>query len=244
MAERALLLIVQAAVDELGSINRPTSVVGSSDAQVQQLLALANREGKELSAREGRDGGWPQLRKEYTFSTAIGTASYAFPSDLQYFMNTTTWDRSQKWPLDGPISPQVWQVLKSGTVGSVGPRSRFRVMENLIYIDPTPTTVNSMVLEYYSDTWCESSGGTAQRLWASDTDKPRLPDDLFILGLIWRFRKAKGLDYQEDFNSYESFVSMKLGQTGMAPIIDFAQPAPTNRFIDELNIPDTGYGGV
>lgn len=244
MAERTLLQIVQAAVDELGSINRPTSVVGSSDQNVQQLLALANREGKELAAREGRDGGWPQLRKEHTFSTVDGTAAYDFPSDLQYFMNTTAWDRSQKWPMHGPISPQTWQVLKSGTVGSVGPRTRFRVMAGQLYLDPTPTTVRSIVLEYYSDTWCESSGGTDQRVWASDTDLPLLPDDCFILGLIWRWRKAKGLDYQEDFNAYESFVSMKLGRAGMAPIIDIAQPVPSTHFIDDHNIPDTDFGEV
>jgi hypothetical protein len=244
MAERALLAIVQAAVDELGSINRPTTIVGSSDQNVQQLLALANREGKELSAREGINGGWPQLRKEYTFNTADGTASYDFPSDLQYFMNTTAWDRSQKWPLHGPVSPQTWQVLKSGTVGSVGPRTRFRVMAGQIYLDPTPSSINALVFEYYSNTWCESSGGTDQSAWAADTDLPLLPDDCFILGLIWRWRKAKGLDYQEDFNAYESFVSMKLGQSGMAPVIDFARPAPSARLIDEMNVPDTGFGGV
>lgn len=244
MAERTLLQIVQASVDELGSLNRPTAVVGSSDAQIQQLLALANREGKDLAAREGRDGGWPQLRKEHTFNTADGTASYAFPADLQYFINTTAWDRSQKWPLHGPISPQTWQVLKSGTIGSVGPRTRFRVMAGQLYLDPTPSSVNAIVLEYYSDTWCASSGAVAQRVWASDTDVPLLPDDCFILGLIWRFRKAKGLDYQEDFNAYEAFVNMKLGRAGMAPIIDFARGEQSTHLIDEHNIPDTGYGGV
>ncbi len=244
MAERTLLQIVQAAVDELGSITRPTAVVGSSDQQIQQLLALANREGKELSAREGVAGGWPQLRKEYTITTADGTAAYDFPTDLQYFMNTTAWDRSQKWPVDGPVSPQTWQVLKSGSVGSVGPRTRFRIMAGQIYFDPTPTSVRTIVLEYYSDTWCQSNAASAQRLWLADTDTPLLPDDCFILGLQWRFRKAKGLDYQEDFNAYEDFVNSKLSRAGMAPILDMTSPLPGLRLIDNDNIPDSGYGGV
>jgi hypothetical protein len=243
VAERTLLQIATAAADELG-IQRPTAVVGSSDQQVQQLLALLNREGKELARRQGMAGGWPQLRKEHTFNTADGTASYNFPSDLQYFVNTTAWDRNQKWPVDGPISPQIWQVLKSGTVGSVGPRTRFRIMAGQIYLDPTPASVRTIVLEYYSDTWCEASGGTDQRLWAADTDLPLLPDDCFILGLIWRFRKAKGLEYQEDFNAYEDLVSSKLATAGMAPVLDIAQPIPGMRLIDHDNIPDTGYGGV
>lgn len=244
MAERTLLQIVQAAVDELGSVNRPTVVIASTDQGVQQLLALANREGKELSAREGINGGWPQLRKEHTITTVDGTADYAFPSDLQYFMNTTQWDRSQKWPIDGPVSPQTWQVLKSGQVGSVGPRTRFRIMAGRIYFDPTPSSVRTIVIEYYSDTWCASSLGAAQRLWTADNDVPLLPDDCFILGLQWRFRKAKGLDYQEDFNAYEDFVNSKLGRSGMAPVLDYTSAPRGLRLLDNDNIPDTGYGGV
>jgi hypothetical protein len=241
MAYRTLLQIAQAATHELG-IQTPTSVVGSSDQQVQQLLALLNREGKDLSAREGISGGWPQLRKEHTITTADGTADYAFPTDLQYFMNTTTWDRSQTWPLNGPISPQEWQVIKSGTIGSLGVRSRFRIMAGRIYFDPTPSSVRTIVLEYYSDTWCESSGGTDQRVWLSDTDLPLLPDDCFILGAMWRFRRSKGLDYGEEFNAYEELVTRELGRSGMAPVINLTGQHGGIRLLDECNIPDQGYG--
>jgi hypothetical protein len=229
---RTLLQIVQAACDELGSVNRPTNVVSSSDQQVQQLLSLANREGKALAARAGVHGGWPQLRKLHTITTVADQANYAFPSDLQYFVNTTAWDRAQKWPMRGPISPQEWQVLKSGTIGSIGPRTRFRIMAEEIYFDPTPdSSGDTLILEYYSDTWCESAGGTAQRLWAADTDMPLLPDDCFILGLIWRFRRAKGLDYQEAFNDYEDEVTKEIGRAGMAPVIDMTGERVGTRFI-------------
>lgn len=242
MAERALLAIVQAAADELG-IQRPSSVVSSSDVQVQQLLALANREGKELSAREGINGGWPQLRKLHEITSVADQENYAFPSDLQYFVNTTAWDRAQNWPMRGPVSPQEWQVLKSGTIGSIGPRRRFRIMEGEIYFDPAPEeNGQAYVIEYYSDTWCESSGGTAQRVWAADTDVPLLPDDCFILGLMWRFRRAKGLDYAEEAAMYEDLVSRELGRSGMAPVVDLTGSQTGVRFLNEDNIPDTGYG--
>lgn len=238
---RTLLQIAIATADELG-IQRPSTVAASADQQVQQLLALLNREGKELAAREGISGGWPQLRKERSITTVIGTASYDFPTDLQYFMNTTGWDRTTKWPLRGPISPQEWQVLKSGTVGSVGLRTRFRIMAGQIYFDPTPTTVETIVFEYYSDTWCASTLGVAQRIWAADNDVPLLPDDCFILGAMWRFRRAKGLDYAQEFAAYEDLVSRELGRSGMAPVVDLGYPQSGVRFIDEENIPDQGFG--
>lgn len=240
---RTLLEIVQAAVDELGSVNRPTAIAGSLDQGVQQLLALANREGKELAAREGQAGGWPQLRKLHTITSVADQESYAFPADLQYFINTTAWDRTQNWPLRGPVSPQEWQVLKSGTIGSIGPRRRFRIMAGAIYFDPAPSADgDTYVFEYYSNGWCESSGGTAQNAWNSDTDVPVLPDDCFILGLIWRFRKAKGLDYADDYKIYDDVVSRELGRAGMAPVLDLTGYPSGLRFLDENNIPDSDFG--
>jgi hypothetical protein len=219
MAERTLLEIAQAAADELG-INRPSSVVSSQDQQIQQLLALLNREGKDLAAREGMSSGWQQLRKEFTITTVANQAGYDFPTDLQYFINTTGWDRNRRWPLRGPLSPQEWQYYKSSVVGGVGLQPRFRFMAGQIHFDPTPTVSgNTVVIEYYSDTWCQSVSGTAQRLWASDTDVPLLPDDCFVLGVMWRFLKAKGLDYAEEKSSYEALVSRELSRATMAPVI-------------------------
>lgn len=240
---RNLLVIVQTACDELG-IPRPSAVVGSTNADALQLLSLVNRTGADLMGREGSAGGWPQLRAEHTFTQSIGTDNYAFPSDLQYFVNSTAWDRDQKWPLHGPVSPQVWQVVKSGTIGSVGPRTRFRMMGGRIYLDPVPTVANDLVFEYYKNTWCtDSSGVTYRERFAADGDLPVLPDELFILGLKWRYLKAKNLEYDEDYNDYEDYIQRELGRATMAPIVamDGAMSAGM-RLIDDTNIPDTGYG--
>lgn len=242
---RTLLEIVKAAANELGSIAEPTTVVGSEDDQVKQLLALANREGYALSMRSSSFGGWPVLRKEHIITTVASQANYAFPSDLRYFINTTAWDRTNKWPLRGPVSPQEWQVLKSGTIGSVGPRRRFRIMAGDIYFDPTPESGGeTFVIEYYSNGWCESSGGTPQDRWQANTDVPVLPDECFITGLIWRFRRAKGLDYGEEYKTYEATVSSEMARAGMAKIADLTGEPVGERFLDDLNIPDSGYGGV
>jgi hypothetical protein len=239
---RNLLVIVQTACDELG-IPRPSAVAGSTNADSQQLLALVNRTGKDLQGREGSAGGWPQLRGEYTFATVASTADYAFPSDLQYFINTTPWDRDQKWPLRGPVTPQTWQVLKSGTIGSSGPRTRFRLMGNRIYLDPTPASANDLVFEYYKSTWCtDSTGVTYKELFSNDGDLPILPDELFILGLKWRYLKAKNLDYDEDYNVYEEYISRELGRATMAPILSLDGSESGVRLLDESNIPDSDFG--
>lgn len=61
-----LLTIIQDACAEL-SLSIPQTVMGNTDPQVMQLLALANREGMEFAGMSGQWSGWPELRKEYLF---------------------------------------------------------------------------------------------------------------------------------------------------------------------------------
>lgn len=239
---RNLLQIVQAACDELG-ISRPSAVAGSSDEQVQQLFALANRAGQALADREGPVGCWPELRKEWTETIGGSVDNYAAPSDLRYFLNTTAWDRTNKWPLQGPVSPQMWQVLKSGTIGSTGPRTRFRRMAGRIYFDPSPATDQDIVLEYCTNAWCtDVSGATPKERFSTDTDLPLIADDAFILELKWRFRRAKGLDYQEEFNEAEAFIDQAIGRASIGKVLSLTPQPYVERLIDNLNVPDSGYG--
>lgn len=60
-----LLEIIQAACGELG-LPQPATVIGSTDAQVQQLLALANRDGNEL----WRVRDWTFLQREWIINLA------------------------------------------------------------------------------------------------------------------------------------------------------------------------------
>lgn len=66
--KKSLLTMVQQVCDELG-IPKPSTVIGNTDVNIAQILALANREGSEFWHQAHRLGGWQELRKEYTFST-------------------------------------------------------------------------------------------------------------------------------------------------------------------------------
>lgn len=307
-AKRNLLAIVKAAANELG-ITEPTQVFGNTDDQIKQLLALANREGKEFSTAGIRGGGWQELRKEYTFSTAgvsgytgnttsgsavvtgiadttgivvgyqlsangvaqtgvsvvsvdsstqitvsqaftvtqtsvsmaFGQQSYVLPTDFAYFITQTFWDRSYRWQLLGPLDAQEWQVLKSG-ISPTGPRARFRIMGDLFYIDPVPTAVHNIAYEYYSNAWCQSSTGTAQSIFAADTDYYNLDDDTLILGIIWRFRRAKGLDYAEEHATWSDACQRAIARNGGNRPVPINAQSISPTLLGPNNVPDTGFG--
>lgn len=241
MAKMTLLAMVQQAAAEVGQ-TAPVTLVGNTDTTAIQMLALAQREGREVSKMSGPWGGWPALRGEYTFSTVISQAAYSFPSDFQWIIVQTGWDRTYKWQLIGPVSAQEWQVLKSG-ITVTGPSFRFRIMAGQIYLDPTPTAVDNLVFEYYKNTWCQSATAVAQSLWAADTDTYLLEDDLMILGLKWRFLRAKGLDYGEEFAQWQEDIDREMARAGTAKTLPLnAQQRYGVQLINDFQIPDTGFG--
>lgn len=241
MAKLTLLQMVTQAAAEIGQ-TAPTLIVGNSDTTAIQMLALAQRQGRESAKLTGPWGGWPQLRGEYVFSTAIGVDNYAFPVDFQYLIPQTQWDRTFKWQLLGPLEAQEWQVLKSG-ITVAGPRIRWRVINQRMYLDPVPSSVDTIAFEYYSANWCQSATAVAQAYWTADTDTSLLDDDLMVDGLKWRFLRAKGLDYGEEFQAYQRAVDTELARAGSSRTLPLnAQQLGGLRLINQWQIPDTGFG--
>lgn len=208
-----LLTLVQNATDRLG-ITRPTSGVASTDQQVIQLIGFAQQEGKELAKRHA----WQVMTKEQTFtSTAAETQTSAIPSDFDRFIDDTFFNRTEKRKLEGPLSPQQWAFHKSVVATTLV--EAFRQRGNSILITPTPTAGQTMAFEYVSTQWCESSAGVDQSAWAADIDVGLLSEELMTLGVIWRWQKAKGLDYAENFNTYEMQVAQAIARDGGKPTL-------------------------
>lgn len=184
---------------KLLSIPVPTTVVTSSDTQVQLLLALGNEEGQELAA--GHD--WQQLTQEGHFTTvAAEEQPGAAPADLDHFIANSLFDRSTLRELIGPITPQQWQAIKAWPQMNRVYLS-WRERDGSFLITPIPTAGDDIYFEYVSNGWALSNLGAVQSEFLADTDTSIWPDRIFQLGIRWRFRKSKNLPYAEDFKTYQ-----------------------------------------
>ena len=245
-----LLSIVTNISNEIG-FGAPASVIGSSDATAIQMLALSNKGGKQLAKRGKGIGGWAVLTTEHTFTTTASTAEYALPSDFDWLIADTLWDRTNFFKLRGPVSPQEWQQIKSGVLASsTGPRRRVRIKPSAatepatsvkaFFVEPTPaTTGDTLVFEYMSKSWCEAAGGTNQVAWAADTDVGILDEYLLELDLKWRFKKEKGVEFGDDKKEFELELSQALARDGGAKVLSMG--GPSELFLTG-NIPEAGFG--
>ncbi|MDJ0512818.1 MAG: hypothetical protein QNJ62_05175 [Methyloceanibacter sp.] len=205
-----LLSICQEATN-LAGVLTPDSIVGNSEDTAQRLLASANATGKELL----KVHRWAVLQEEHPFPTVADQPDYPLPDDYDRMMDFTAWDRTHYWRIRGSISPQEWQLYKSGAVGlSLNSYKRFRLKASSgtkrFFIDPTPKSAENLIFEYVSSHWCEDSGGTGQAMFAADSDNVRLPEHLFVLGVHWRLLRSFGQPYIDERNDYQQRVLQEI----------------------------------
>lgn len=196
---------------------RPGVVVGATDPTVMQLLSLANEVGTELMDT----GDWRKLRKEKTFTTlAQETQTGMVPTDLGAWIDETFWNRTARRPIYGPISSAQWQAWKAFDTFPVMDVFYFRGSD--ILVQPVPPAGETYAFEYIKNLWCQSAVGVEQSEWLADTDTGILSERLMTLGIIWRYKQARGLNYDKDEEIYNLEVSKELAKDSPRSTHSFA----------------------
>lgn len=214
----SLLTIVQGACGQLNLV-QPSAVVAAVDLQTLQLLALARSGGKEVARRFD----WQILTKEGTFNTAateiqVTSVTTTFPNFAR-IIDGTMFDRTQHRPIRGPLNEQQWQMRKAAAA-QVGVELYFRIRGDSILFHPTPPASDAVYFEYISNKWCQSSGASLQAGWLADTDTALIDEELLRLDLVWRWLRAKGLDYAEEFRTFELAAIDIFGPDGGRAVVD------------------------
>lgn len=196
-------------------ITAPSTVSGSSDPQIIQLMSLGNEEGQDLSARYP----WQALQNESTFVTvaleAQGAITTLAGTDFRYILNDIMWNRSLLRPVFGPLTPQDWQALKARNV--TGPYAQFRIRGNSVKFIPVPAAGNTVAFEWISKNWVTLAASGTSATWAADADTGLIDEEIMAQGILWRWKAAKGLSYEEDYNKYERLVADQMVRDGGKP---------------------------
>ena len=229
----ALDILTQVA-GELG-LKRPSTITGLEDLQSVQLLSLLISGGNELSMYYP----WAQFSKEWAFPTVIGQTNYDLPDDWSYFRDQTQWDRTDRWPLLGPKSPQEWAWLKGSMVAAL-PRQRFRVAENVFMIYPAPGNVVTLALEYISKNWVDKGADVYSDTITADGDILMYNPWLLIKFVKFKFYELKGFNttgVQGDFmRIYNSLTGKDVG----GKILSLS-PTRTNPYLGPWSVPDGSW---
>lgn len=185
----------------------------STRQEARMLAALANRELNQLKKDD-----WQALRKAYPF-TMTASNYYPLPSDFRQFTPDTAWTNTRR--VDFPNTAEIWSYYAARGITS-GLRHRMRMKDGQIEI-ASPEVGEEVYIEYISDSPVLSATDVPKPTFTSDDDTLILNEDLFILGVIWRYMKVKGLDWQSNFAEYRSMYNRERGTDGGSQTLRLAQ---------------------
>jgi hypothetical protein len=193
---------------------------------------------------------------EYTGDDATGMDitfaqdTYPMPTGFDWFNNRTMWDRTNRWELLGPDSPQMDQWHRSGIVAT-GPRRHFRKIgpyADTFRIWPQPVEIVEplqLVFEYLSNAAILVNGNQAagfSQYWQNDDDQPLLDDQAVLLGLKWLFWQIKGFNYADMKNDWIDYIDKMIARDGAAPTLPMVQRV-NPIFISPANVQDGFFPG-
>lgn len=212
----SLLTICQNAADQIG-LFRPSDIIGSSNQIAQQLLRMAKLEIEDLASQRM----WNALIKEGTITLVAGDQDYAVPADFWGLAPGTTWDRTEEWEAI-VVDPQHWALLKGRDYFTTTNR-HFRIFDDQFQFFETITAAdagNEIKYEYISTYKVRDVVDTPKATFTANTDTTIFSEELVTQGIVWRYKHAKGLDYQMDMAVYERMKHREASKDGSTSILD------------------------
>jgi hypothetical protein len=180
------------------------------------MYSLANAELEELSKRFN----WPVLTREYTFPTVVGQAQYALPADYRKFLQETVFDKDRYYAMRGSISAGEWQRTKALNLGTLS-TARVRIYGNPLKLNilPTPVAVDNVVFEYMTKNFAAHADNSETLRYSADADVALVDEALIRMGLKWRIKHAKGLEFSADLAEYEAVVAREFAAALAQPCL-------------------------
>lgn len=239
--ETAAQAIAQAAL-ECGLPAVGPNPYSNTDAAVVQLCGLLSSSGRELlQMRE-----WQRMIVSYSLTTVGGdTGFYNLPADYDRHIDQTDWNPTNRLPLGGPLTAQDYTYLLATNLASSTIYISFREKDGQFVILPQPPLPGQLItFEYISRFWV-SLAGTPTVL---AKDAPTQADDVILYDPILiqkllklRFLEAKKFDTTAASQQFENVLMARSGQDKSAPVLSAAR-ARGFPYLDDRNVPETGYG--
>ncbi|MCK4207196.1 hypothetical protein J3U99_20725 [Brucella pituitosa] len=187
---------------------RPTVFFSSTNALEGDLTELVNAVAKDII----KSHDWRVLTKLCTLTGNGDSEGFDLPPDYDR-MQKGSGLRSATAPLYGYqacVDPDEWLMLQMPYgIHSLG---RWIKFGGQIHIMPKPVLGQEIKFFYQSNEFATDENGTPKAIFEHDNDLFRLDEELLTLGLIWRYRQQKRIDYTDDQALFEKRFNELAGE--------------------------------
>ena len=202
-----ILEIAQESAD-ICAVQRPTDLFNSS---IQNDMLFASVVKSTLSSLM-RHAGWQALTREAVFRTFEGKKDYLIDDiapDFHSLVNGTMYVVDDNGSVIGAITEEKWaKEMQNGSS-----QDFFKIQNNMIRFS-RDMGCKEIHFTYKSNAVClDGKTGEPKAQITKNTDIPIFDPYLVKLGIIWRWNKRSGMDYQEEYNEYQRELNKSFAET-------------------------------
>lgn len=187
-------------VCDIVALDRFSSLVGLDDEAAYNMLSIANEAGQEIARR----GDWQQIMQTQT----VVSSPAALESDFQRVTGGGAVRTSDGLPVRPVNDAGQWAMIQS--VPST--TAWYFIRGGQIYFSPTSSGSGASV-DYYSKNWVTAVAGTRSDFDADD-NTVLFPERLLVKNMLWRWKRQKGLAYEDNLAEFEADLAQELQADG------------------------------
>lgn len=231
-------VILESVMKEIG-LTAPDDMLGSTDQTVIQLIGLFNSAGQDLCDM----ADWQMLHKEWTILTTTDT-NYPVPEDFNGLVDGAGWSTTQRWPMIGSVTPQIWRTLKARLSGGQWAMVAYKMESDELVLFNAPASGETMILDYYSRGWLRDASDPLIRYdnVQANSDVCLFDSRLIQCLIKLKWRAGKGFDTVATVDEFNSLWDLITGRDKPGMTLSVAQNNTDAELLGYRNIPDTGYG--
>lgn len=196
------MTILSVCKDAAVKLNRaqPTTLFSTSDTFAAELL-LAAKETAESLVKEEHD--WRALTLMQTCQGDASTTVFPLPSDYERMIKDAKLHslRFRNATFRAARDLDEWLFFKDNLL--VGSPGNWVILNGSVQVFPPMPVDDTARFFYISNYYALSAVNARQATFQADTDTFAIDERLLRLGVIWRWRADKRLEYAEDLKNYE-----------------------------------------
>lgn len=186
----SLITVINQVCDAV-DIDRFDSVYGTNDPTALTMMQLAQEAGDEIARRVD----WRGL----IATSAITASGASLPDDFQRLIPGGS-VRSADGLYVRPITnSSQWAFLSQYPSAS---QAFYFLVGDTIAFSPVSAGDNA-VIDYVSTKWLQGTTETKSS-YSSDDDEALFPEKLMVKNIVWRWRREKGLAYNDHLSEFEA----------------------------------------
>lgn len=192
---------------------KPGTFFGASSQLELELCDLVNEVATDIAKYQD----WQALTKIATIS---GGAEIPIPADYDRMLLNADLQQSGNWMWGYDRITDMNDFIYRQNSGWNSSPGGWIMYGNMFHISPAST--GDTQFPYITANWAIDANGAAKSEFTADTDSFLLPERLLTLGLVWRWREMKKLDYTGDPDAFVKALDEYAGKDGGSKILRFS----------------------